>query len=192
MDVIREGRGIVAEERRGVCGALSTGALAIILPPMSAVPGARQAQSVQHASVSRRADNSTEGDQMSENTMNAITGVRTVGVPVTDQARALDFYLDKLGFEKRLDIPLEEFGGRWIEVAPNGAAITIALVPTRDGVPTGIQTGIRLTTPDASVLHMELQAKGVNVSELLHWPGVPPMFAFRDQDGTGLEITEQI
>jgi hypothetical protein len=26
------------------------------------------------------------------------------------------------------------------------------------------------------------------VDELLRWPGVPPMFAFRDQDGNGLEI----
>ena len=24
----------------------------------------------------------------------------------------------------------------------------------------------------------------------LRWPGVPPMFAFRDQDGNGLEIVE--
>jgi lactoylglutathione lyase len=25
---------------------------------------------------------------------------------------------------------------------------------------------------------------------VLRWPGVPPMFAFRDQDGNGLEIVE--
>ena len=128
---------------------------------------------------------------MSQDTISAITGVRTVGVPVTDQARALEFYLDKLGFEKRLDVPVEEFGGRWIEIAPSGAPITIALVPTGDGVPTGVQTGIRFTTPDASAMHTELRAKGVDVSELLRWPGVPPMFALRDQDGNGLEITEQ-
>ena len=43
-----------------------------------------------------------------------ITEVRTVAVPVTDQDRALDFYVDKLGFEKRLDAT---FSGdrRWIE-----------------------------------------------------------------------------
>ena len=34
-----------------------------------------------------------------------ITGVRTVGVPVTDQDRALDFYTGTLGFTKRLDVP---------------------------------------------------------------------------------------
>jgi lactoylglutathione lyase len=30
------------------------------------------------------------------------------------------------------------------------------------------------------------------VDELLRWEGVPPMFAFRDPDGNGLEITEEI
>jgi lactoylglutathione lyase len=127
---------------------------------------------------------------MNQQTRPAITDVRTVGVPVTDQDRAVEFYLDKLGFEKRLDIPVEQFGGRWIEVAPPGAEITIALVPTRDGVPTGVETGIRFTTMDAAAVRTDLRARGVVVGQLLNWPGVPPMFAVRDQDGNGLEITE--
>ncbi len=127
---------------------------------------------------------------MNEKPRTPITDVRTVGVPVTDQDRALEFYLDKLGFEKRLDAPVEQFGGRWIEVAPTDAAITIALVPTREGVPTGVQTGIRFTTVDAAAVHADLQARGVEVGELLRWPGVPPMFAVRDQDGNGIEIVE--
>jgi len=51
-----------------------------------------------------------------------ITGIHTVGVPVTDQDRAVEFYVDTLGLERRMDIPLEQFGGRWIEVAPPGGA----------------------------------------------------------------------
>ena len=128
---------------------------------------------------------------MSVQTKSPITDVRTVGVPVTDQDRALEFYLGKLGFEKRLDAPLEEFDGRWIEVAPPGATTTIALVPTREDVPTGVETGIRLTTPDAAAAHADLETRGVDVGELLRWPGVPPMFAIRDQDGNGLEVVEQ-
>ena len=57
-------------------------------------------------------------------TTTRITDVRTVGVPVGDQDRALEFYLGKLGFEKRLDVPLGD-GQRWIEVAPRGAVITM-------------------------------------------------------------------
>jgi lactoylglutathione lyase len=127
---------------------------------------------------------------MSEPTT-VITGVRTIGVPVTDQDRALAFYVDQLGLEKRLDAAVEQLGGRWIEVAPDGGAITIALVPAHDGVPAGVETGIRFTTPDAAAVHAELQERGVDVGELLRWPGVPPMFAVRDQDGNGLEIVEQ-
>ena len=123
--------------------------------------------------------------------MSAITDIRTVGVPVTDQDRALGFYTGELGFETRLDMPVEQLGGRWIEVAPPGAETTIALVPTREGVPTGVETGVRFATPDAAAVHADLQNRGVDVGELLRWPGVPPMFAVRDQDGNGLEIVEQ-
>jgi lactoylglutathione lyase len=122
----------------------------------------------------------------------AITGVRTIGVPVTDQDRAVEFYVGTLGLDKRLDVPAEQLGGRWIEVAPPGSTTTIALVPARPGATTGVETGIRLTTADAVSLRKELAARGVGVDELLRWEGVPPMFAFRDPDGNGLEITEEI
>jgi lactoylglutathione lyase len=119
-----------------------------------------------------------------------ITGVRTIGVPVTDQDRAVEFYVGTLGLDKRLDVPSEQLGGRWIEVAPAGSATTIALVPAQPAATTGVETGIRLTTVDAASLHKELVARGVDVDELLRWEGVPPMFAFRDPDGNGLEIVE--
>jgi catechol 2,3-dioxygenase-like lactoylglutathione lyase family enzyme len=57
-----------------------------------------------------------------------ITKIGRVIIPVSDQDQALEFYMGKLGFEKRLDAPYGE-GERWIEVAPPGAATTIALVP---------------------------------------------------------------
>ena len=129
---------------------------------------------------------------MNDKTAARITGVYTVGVPVTDQDRALEFYVDTLGLEKRLDVPLEQFGGRWIEVAPPGAPVTIALVPERDGVPTGVQTGIRLTAADADAVHADLQSRGVEVGEMLRWPQAPAMFAIRDQDGNSLEVVEQL
>ena len=118
-----------------------------------------------------------------------IVDVRTVGVPVTDQERALEFYVEKLGFTKRLDVP---FGDekRWIEVAPSEATTTIALVPSHEGVPVGVETGIRFTTQDADADHADLRASGVDADEVLRWEGAPPMFAFRDQDGNGLEIVE--
>lgn len=122
-------------------------------------------------------------------TTNGITDIRTVGIPVLDQEKALAFYVGTLGFDKRLDVPMGE-GTRWIEVGPPAAAITIALIRAHDGVPAGVETGIRFTTSNADASRADLIAHGVDADEVLRWPGVPPMFAFRDQDGNGLEIVD--
>jgi catechol 2,3-dioxygenase-like lactoylglutathione lyase family enzyme len=130
-------------------------------------------------------------DEMGEQGGTRITGVGTVGVPVTDQERALRFYVDTLGFEKRMDAPFGE-GLRWIEVAPPGAATTIALLPSPEGTPVGLETGIRLATDDAEADHKYLRANGVDVDpEMMRWPGVPPMFYVRDPDGNKLIIVER-
>ncbi|HKS48863.1 MAG TPA: VOC family protein [Amycolatopsis sp.] len=125
---------------------------------------------------------------MTERTV--ITGVPVVGVPVTDQNRALEFYTGTLGMEKRVDVPLAQLGGRWLVVAPPGSPTGLALVPAHEGVPAGVETGIRLATPDAAALHAQLRERGVTVGDLLRWEGVPPMFAFQDPDGNGLEIVQ--
>jgi lactoylglutathione lyase len=119
-----------------------------------------------------------------------ITGIHTVGVPVTSQEQALEFYAGTLGLAVRLDVPTGA-GARWIEVAPDGAPTSIALVPAKESAPAGVETGIRLVTGDADALRARLLAAGVDAGEVLRWPGVPAMFAFRDQDGNGLEIVEQ-
>jgi lactoylglutathione lyase len=128
---------------------------------------------------------------MTDQAQTQITGVHTVGVPVTDQDRALEFYTGALGLTKRLDVPYGD-GGRWIEVAPPGGETTISLVRSGPGVPAGVETGIRLTARDAGEVHAALLASGVDADpEVLRWPGAPPMFAFRDQDANRLEIVEQ-
>jgi lactoylglutathione lyase len=119
-----------------------------------------------------------------------ITGVRTIGVPVRDQGKALEFYTTVLGLSKRLDVATPQ-GTRWIEVGLSGNGPSIALVLEHDGVPAGVETGIRLTTADADAVHATLTARGVDASEVLRWPGVPPMFSFSDQDGNRLELVQQ-
>lgn len=118
-----------------------------------------------------------------------LTGVHTVAVPVTDQDRALAYYTGTLGFEVRMDGELQE-GFRWIEVAPPGAATSVALVAAGDGLPAGIDTGIRLTTTDAAGDHATLTAAGASTGEFLAWEGVPPMFSLRDVDGNTLYVME--
>jgi catechol 2,3-dioxygenase-like lactoylglutathione lyase family enzyme len=126
---------------------------------------------------------------MSDHTKTRITDVGAVGIPVSDQDRALEFYGGRLGFETRMDVPMPG-GGRWIMLAPPEATTMIALVAARDGIPAGVETGIRFTTADADADHAYLQANGVDADDVLCWPGVPAMFAFRDPDGNGLEIVE--
>ncbi|HEY7202618.1 MAG TPA: VOC family protein [Candidatus Dormibacteraeota bacterium] len=122
--------------------------------------------------------------------MTRITDIRTVGIPVSDQERALAFYLDELGFEKRMDAEFAP-GQRWVEVAAPGAATSVALVAASGDAPAGVDTGIRFTTEDADADHASLLAGGVDVDpEVLRFGGVPPMFAFRDPDGNRLVVVQ--
>lgn len=120
-----------------------------------------------------------------------IKGLITVGVPVSDQDRAVEFYIDTLGFEKRRDAPFGD--GRWIEVAPPESVTSIALVAERDGRSAGIDTGIRLASRDAEADHEALLAAGVDADNEIMRMGdfVPPMFTFRDPDGNRLVVVEQ-
>ncbi|HEX9236439.1 MAG TPA: VOC family protein [Actinomycetota bacterium] len=125
---------------------------------------------------------------MAEENTTRIVMVGTVGIPVADQERALEFYVGTLGFEKRRDAP---FGGgmRWIEVAPPGATTTVALTPPGTGTAPGVDTGIRFSTEDAEADHASLSERGADVGDILRFgEGVPPMFTVRDPDGNTLYI----
>jgi catechol 2,3-dioxygenase-like lactoylglutathione lyase family enzyme len=121
-----------------------------------------------------------------------IVQIGTVIVPVSDQDRAIEFYLDKLGFEKRADVPMGQ-QMRWVEVAPPGATSTIAIVPPREGEPVGIQTRVAFATDDVDASHAALLAQGVDADAEISRMGdsVPPMFWFRDQDGNSFLIVQR-
>ena len=132
-----------------------------------------------------------------------ISQIQLVLVPSTNQDRSLAFY-EALGFERRNDIPWGD-GYRWVEVYPPGGTAGIALVPPRQGDPTGVQTGIILNTGDVDAAHTEMQSRGVDVDAEVARAGapasvrigavelvgpVPPMFWFRDPDGNALLLVE--
>ena len=116
------------------------------------------------------------------------TRISTVAIPVTDQDRTKAL-LEGLGFETRFDSDLGD-GFRWIELVPPGAETSIALVAAGDELPTGIDTGIRLVTPDARAAHERLGRLGLDVGELLDWETAPLMFSFTDFDGNRLYVSE--
>ena len=123
-------------------------------------------------------------------TTTRIGAINLVMIPSPDQDRSIEFY-ESLGFEKRTDVP---FGGsyRWVEVYPPSGTTGIALAPPRPGDPTGIETGISLTTDDIDATHAELKELGVDVDAEVSRMGdpVPPMFWFRDPDGNKLMVVQ--
>lgn len=123
-----------------------------------------------------------------------LTHVSAVIIPFADQDAALDFYTEKLGLEKRTDVPMTPDGGRWIEVAPAGAESPIALCPPGPSMETGNrETGIALSTQDVDAYHAQLKDAGVDVDDEVSRMGdpVPPMFWLRDLEGNVLMVVQQ-
>jgi len=123
-----------------------------------------------------------------------IDTVGRVCVTVGDTDRAIDFYVDTLGFEKVVDVPMGP-DMRWVEVALPGTKTTIALAPPpSDQHAGGSQTGICLDTSDVDADHAALKAAGVDVDDEVTRYGdpVPPMFWLRDPDGNSLIVVEPL
>ena len=121
-----------------------------------------------------------------------LSQVGRVCVTVADTDRALDFYVDTLGFEKVVDVPMGE-EMRWVEVALPGTVTTIALAPPPQGQEAGgSQTGICLDTSDVDADHAALKAGGVDVDEQVTRQGdpVPPLMWVRDPEGNTLMFVE--
>jgi catechol 2,3-dioxygenase-like lactoylglutathione lyase family enzyme len=121
-----------------------------------------------------------------------IAQVGRVCVTVADTDRAIDFYVNTLGFEKVVDVEMGE-GMRWVEVAVSGTPTTIALAPPPQGTEAGgAQTGICLDTSDVDADHGALKAAGADVDdEVTRWGGaVPPMFWLRDPDKNSLIVVQ--
>ena len=126
---------------------------------------------------------------MSATSSTTITDVRRIAVHVTEHDAAIAFYVDTLGFEVRVDVQATPTM-RWVEVGAPDATVTIALL---DGPVTGevVETRIRFAVPDAEHERTRLLGHGVEVSDLLVWDGVPPMFSFDDPDGNRYVVVEE-
>ena len=111
---------------------------------------------------------------------------------VADTDRAIEFYVDTLGFTKVVDIPMGP-DMRWVEVALPGRETNIAIAPPPpDKQAGGVDTGIILDTSDLEADHAALKAAGVDVDDEISRYGdpVPPMFWLRDPDGNSLIVVQ--
>ena len=93
------------------------------------------------------------------------TKIGTITIGVSDQDKALDFYVNKLGFEKVDDQPMSETE-RWLEIALPGTQthIMLGLRGQSGGNTTGM-TGFVLHTDNMEETCATLKARGVTITQ---------------------------
>ncbi|WP_370944376.1 VOC family protein [Amycolatopsis sp. cg5] len=95
-----------------------------------------------------------------------IRGVHKIVVPVQDQARAVRFWTETVGFTVTTDVPYDDKGNRWIEVTSADGAVALILSTdpadsrpaTRDELPT---SNFFFYADDLEKTYAELTARGV-------------------------------
>jgi lactoylglutathione lyase len=120
-----------------------------------------------------------------------ITRLNTVTIYVSDQQKSLDFYVDKLGFEKRADRDMGP-AGRWIEVCPGGADTGLVLARAdafdkQDRV--GSSADLIFQTGDVFAAHKTLLARDVPVTEP-HVQAWGTSFIATDPDGLDVLVMQ--
>jgi predicted enzyme related to lactoylglutathione lyase len=91
-----------------------------------------------------------------------INHIKIINIPVRDQARALDFYTEKLGFTIITDQPMDK-KQRWIELRIPKAETRLSLfTPPGHEQRIGTFTGISFHCDDIDTTFAELSGKGVS------------------------------
>lgn len=113
-----------------------------------------------------------------------ITHIKLVGVYVTDQEKALDFYANKLGFEVLANEPYGA-DARWIEVAPPGAQTRLALSKPPTGMEgrVGSFSQLIFTCENVRATYEELRSRGVTFTQEPDEQPWGTHAQFVDQDG---------
>ena len=108
--------------------------------------------------------------------------VLVVSVPVSDQERARDFYVNKLGFDLlREDDSVP--GIRWIQVAPRGGNAALTLVDWFDTMPAGSLRGLVIGSDDLQADYQRFSAKGVPFDSPPRQESYATEAVCRDPDG---------
>ncbi len=111
--------------------------------------------------------------------------MRFASVYTNDEDRAIDFYVNKLGFQLMIDNPTE-FGSRFLAFMPPGGGTWLVMSKPIPGIP--VQVGgfahIAWESDDVEADYERLRAKGVEFTQAptrRFWGGVEAQF--RDPDG---------
>jgi len=126
--------------------------------------------------------------------------ITVVTLVVTNQARSLEFFTEKVGFEKKTDVS-PPGGSRWVSVGPKGQDLEMALWEVGSAVDPSQKDlsknwasakapPIVLVVPDCRKAHQELSARGV---VFLHAPVDHPWgtsATFKDPDGNLFSMSQ--
>jgi predicted enzyme related to lactoylglutathione lyase len=113
-----------------------------------------------------------------------------VALLVGDQDKALDFYTNVVGFEKRVDIPTPD-GPRFLSVGVKGQDFELVLWPGTPGRPKAGSAVYTIEVENCQIAFETLKSRGVRFEA----PGIltfPWGYAarFQDSDGNLLQIRE--
>jgi len=114
-----------------------------------------------------------------------------VPIPVSDVDRAIEFYADKLGFTKDVDVQPAD-GIRVVQLTPEGSGCSVGFGTGLDvyrGEP-GTVRGLHLVVEDLDEARAELVGRGVEVGEIHDFGGGVRGASFSDPDGNTLELQE--
>ena len=119
----------------------------------------------------------------------AITHLQLISLPVADQDRSRDFYVNVLGFDLVRDNHMGP-ARRWVQVAPKGAATSITLVTWFPTMPPGSVKGTVLETDDLDGDVAALTAAGLRIEGGIQQQPWGRFVTFDDPDGNGLVLQE--
>jgi catechol 2,3-dioxygenase-like lactoylglutathione lyase family enzyme len=115
-----------------------------------------------------------------------ISHISLLSLPVADQDRAKEFYVNKLDFKVIRDIPMGP-DQRWVQIALENAQTSIALVTWFDSMKSGSSKGLVLETTDldsdvAALREAGIELEGNDIQEQ-PWGR---FVTFTDPDGNGI------
>lgn len=114
--------------------------------------------------------------------------IELIAVPVTDVDRAIDFYVNQVGFALDHDHRVSD-DIRFVQLTPPGSACSIALGTGVTEMPPGSQKGIQVVVDDADAARADLVAAGVGAGEVHDMPWGRFVF-FDDPDGNSWALQQ--
>lgn len=111
-----------------------------------------------------------------------------VPVPVSDVDKAIDFYVNKVGFVLDHDHQVNEHL-RFVQLTPKGSACSIVIGTGLNEAKPGTQQNLQMVVKSAQEAHDELAKKGVKMTDVTEMPwGI--FTNFSDPDGNSWALQQ--